>query len=35
VSAETRKAYEDMARAREEREKTYGRHLPATGQRQS
>jgi hypothetical protein len=30
VSAETKKAYEDIVNGRDEREKTYGRHLAAS-----
>ena len=29
VSAEAKEAYEELIRAREERERTYERHLPA------
>jgi hypothetical protein len=33
VSADAKKAYEDLVRERDEREKTYGRHLAATDKR--
>jgi hypothetical protein len=33
VSAEARKAYEDIVNGRDEREKTYGRHLSASDKR--
>lgn len=31
LSADAKKAYEDIVRERDEREKTYGRHLAASG----
>jgi hypothetical protein len=33
VSPEAKKAYEDIVNARDERERTYGRHLAATDKR--
>ena len=33
VSADAKKAYEDLVRERDEREKTYGRHLASTDKR--
>ena len=34
ISADARKAYEDLVRGRDEREKAYGRHLAATDKRE-
>jgi hypothetical protein len=33
VSADAKKAYEELVRERDEREKTYGRHLSSTDKR--
>ena len=34
VSADAKKAYEDIVRQRDERDKTYGRHLAANDRRE-